>query len=60
MEIVNESSEKEKGSSLSNTVNVPQTRSEPYIRRYNLKNKNYQELKDIHHTKYHSKNANSK
>ena len=51
MEIVNESSEKEKGSSLSNTVNVPQTRSEPYIRRYNLKNKNYQEFKDIHHTK---------
>ena len=51
MEIVNESSEEEKGSSLSNTVNVPQTRSEPYIRRYNLKNKNYQELKDIHHTK---------
>ena len=38
------SPKKEKGSSLSNTVNVPQTRSEPYTRRYNLKDINCQEL----------------
>lgn len=29
-------SAQKKGSSLSNTENVPQTRSEPYMQRYNL------------------------
>ena len=33
-----------KGSSLSNTETVPQTRSEPYIQRYNLNTINCQEL----------------